>query len=282
MFLKQATLSFHFSYQSTINNFIKTSMKNIIVSLLICCSYFPVSVKANEPLKQLLNDFISTDWPTVLLAKEKIENRESEGISEIIALMDNCTIYKLENTGDLIYPGADKFFGHGQIIDYDIDIACIRAGWILEEITFRNFGFTGIHLPAGELADFVRKTFPEYTASSTKSLDQMDESEKRNLIRKLSIENAKTWWQNSSRQWSRLTALEQALSSKDEKCQVKALFYLRNGRTICTGLNQKFYKTKLSKVINRLSNSETGRVSENAKLIMLDSDFSWLALKPVQ
>jgi hypothetical protein len=31
----------------------------------------------------------------------------------------------------------------------------------------------------------------------------------------------------------------------------------------------------------RLSKSETNRVSENAKLIMLDSDFDWLSIKPV-
>jgi hypothetical protein len=78
-----------------------------------------------------------------------------------------------------------------------------------------------------------------------------------------------------------LDALEQALSSNDEKCQVKALFYLRNGKTQCRGLNQKFYKSHFDKVIAKLTGSTTNRVSENAKLIMLDSDFDWLSLKPV-
>jgi hypothetical protein len=79
-----------------------------------------------------------------------------------------------------------------------------------------------------------------------------------------------------------LASLEKGLNSQDEKSQVKALFYLRNGKTACKGLNQKFYKSKLSKVIEKLSNSSTSRVSENAKLIMLDSDYSWLFIKPVQ
>jgi hypothetical protein len=257
-------------------------MKKILFNLLLCFSFVPFRTTASEPIKQLVDDFLSTDWPTVMLAKEKIENMGSECVPEIIGLLNDCRVYKLQNTADLIYPGAAKFFGHGQIIDYDIDVVCIRAGWLLEELTFRNFGFTGIHLPAAELTDFIRKTFTDYCSvpGNQDQFEQMNENEKRMLIRNLSIERARVWWQDSSRQWNRLSSLVQALNSTDEKTQVKALFYLRNGRTVCAGLNQKFYKSKLSKTIEKLSKSPTSRLSENAKLIMLDSDFSWLALKP--
>lgn len=238
-------------------------------------------MSAGEPVKQLVDNFLSTDWPTVISAKEKMENMGAQCIQEVIGILDNCQVYKLQNTADLIYPGAEKFFGHGQIIDYDIDVACIRAGWLLEELSFRNFGFTGVHLPDGELSDFIRKNFTEYfnAPGNQTQVDQMNENDKRLLIRNLSIERARKWWADSSKQWNRLNALVQALNSSDEKTQVKALFYLRNGKTVCEGLNQKFYRAKLSKPIERLSKSATSRVSENAKLVMLDSDFSWLAIK---
>jgi hypothetical protein len=231
----------------------------------------------------LINHFLSSDWPTVLNAKENIENLGSEGIPEMLLLMNDCKVHKLQNTGDLIYPGAEKFFGHGQIIDYDIDNICVRAGWLLEELTFKNFGFSGIHLSPNELTDFIKNTFPVYfsIAENQKQIETLNEEGKRALICTLSIEKARVWWQATSKQWNRLASLEQGLNSKDEKSQVKALFYLRNGKTACKGLSQKFYKSKLSKLIENLSKSTTNRVSENAKLIMLDSDYSWLMIKPV-
>ncbi len=250
--------------------------------LLVCFNTLSAQSVVHQ-LKSLEADFMSVNWPTVNKAKEGIENMGSAAITDLISMMNECQTIRLNNTGDLIYPGAERFFGHGQIIDYDIDNSCIRAGWLLEEITFMNFGFSGSHLPADELEGFIERNFKEYmaVAENQDRVGQLDETGKRSLICNLSIENARKWWQNSSKQWNRLNALEQALNSNDEKCQVKALFYLRNGVTSCKGLTQKYYKSKLSKVVEKLSKSPTGRVSENAKLILLDSDFTWLVLKPV-
>jgi hypothetical protein len=259
-------------------------MKKYAFYLIINCLFIPIyGGPGNEPIKELIGKFMSADWPSVMVAKEKLENYGSAAIPEIMALMNDCKLNKLKSTGDLIYPGAEKFFGHGQIIDYDIDNTCVRAGWLLEELTFMDFGFSGIHLPANELAAFVKTTFPDYygNAENQKRFNEMDEEAKREAMRSLSIEKAKSWWQISSKQWNRLSALEQALVSTDETCQVKALFYLRNGRTSCKGLTQKYYRSKMAKTVEKLSKAETSRVSENAKLIMLDSDFSWLSIKPV-
>jgi hypothetical protein len=233
-------------------------------------------------MNSLIKAFLSTDWPTVLTAKEKIENLENSGIPEIIGLLSECKVHKLENTGDLIYPGAEKYFGHGQIIDYDIDDICVRAGWLLEDLTFRNFGFTGIHLADQELTGFIRENFPNYCSDPANilQLDQLSATGKRRLIRALSIEQVRSWWPGAASNWNRLQSLEDALKSGNEKCQVKALFYMRNGRTQCTGLDENFYISRLEELVKKLSKSETSRISEHAKLIMLDSDYDWLKIKP--
>jgi hypothetical protein len=259
-------------------------MKRSALYLFLCWIALPVfPLTVNESLGQLMHDFLSTDWPTVLTAKEKIENLGPAGIEDIIAVMNDCRVHELQNTGDLIFPGAEKYFGHGQIIDYDIDDICVRAGWLLEDLTFMNFGFTGIHLPDAELSDFIVHNFPEYNSipANQRQMQELSVTGKRKLIRTLSIERVKSWWKTAAAGWTRLEALEEALNSNDEKCQVKALFYMRNGKTSCRGLNEQFYKSNLEPVIMKLSKVETGRVSENAKLVMLDSDFDWLALKPV-
>lgn len=48
----------------------------------------------------------------------------------------------LQNTADLIYPGTEKFYGHGWSISYDIDWIAVRAAWVLEELTFQDFGYS--------------------------------------------------------------------------------------------------------------------------------------------
>ena len=259
-------------------------MKRFTIYLLLCCLSTSLFSRTNtEPIRQLINDFLSTDWPTVLSAKEKLENIGAEGISDVITIMNECREHKLQNTGDLIFPGAEKYFGHGQIIDYDIDDICVRAGWLLEDLTFMNFGFTGIHLPDNELSGFIRDNFGDYcnNPANRRQVEELSVTGKRKLIRTLSIERVKNWRQNASAEWNRLNALEEALKSQDEKCQVKALFYLRNGKTRCAGLNENFYKTQLESTVMKLTRVTLGRVSENAKLIMLDSDFDWLRIKPV-
>jgi hypothetical protein len=231
--------------------------------------------------ENLLSDFTSTDWPAVLQAKENIENLEANGIPQLISLLDDFSIRKLENSGDLIYPGAERFYGHGQIVDYSIDEISIRAGWLLEEIAFQNFGFTGIHLPEDELTGFIQYNFPEYcdNTRNKQGLNKMTVDEKRELIKSLSIKKAQSWWKQQPDNWTRLDALVSALQSADEKRQVKALFYIRNGKTRCSGLTKTFYQTNIENIVRALSKVDLKRVSENAKLIMLDMDYEWLDMK---
>ena len=255
--------------------------KLLLPLLLICLSNAVSAVNQNEPYDKLIHNFLSNDWPSVLSAKEGLENLESSGIEHMLKIMDNCSLHPLKNTGDLIYPGAEKFYGHGQIIDYDIDDLCVRAGWMLEDLTFQNFGFSGIHLPDAELADFIRFSFPDYynNSANRKAIDKMTTDEKRKLIRSISIDRARNWWNKNSSGWKRLDALSDALSGNDEKRQVKALFYLRNGVTTCSGLSGDIYRTKLENLVIKLSRVDLSRVSENAKLILLDTDMEWMTIK---
>jgi hypothetical protein len=250
-------------------------LSNVIMLLLIC-----LMAKTQIPA-ELMKSFKSTDWKAVKEAKSSIENLQKTAISDLVKLLDNTDKAKLTNTGSLIYPGAEKFFGHGQILDYDIDYLAIRAGWLLEEISFNNFGFSGIHLPKGELITNIKMTFPDYYNNSMnrKKLESASNAEIRTIAQNLSIKAAKTWWESEGSNWTRLDALLDALKSFDEKRQVKALFYLRNGTTKCEGLTKEFYYEEVSKEIVRLSGSDVQRISEHAKLILLDSKLDWLKMK---
>jgi hypothetical protein len=239
-----------------------------------------LAIDAQET-KQLLADFTSSDWQKVKDSKIALENMQGKIMPDLIQMLDNKERVKLANTGSLIYPGAEKFFGHGQILDYDIDYLAIRAGWLIEEITFNNFGFSGIHLPKDEMGDFIRITFPKFynNSNNRKKIDDASETELRSIVQNLAVSEAKAWWKEEGPTFTRLNSLLEALKSYDEKRQVRALFYMRNGTTKCDGLTKDFYYDQLIKEVGRLSSSDIQRISEHAKLILLDSKFEWLALK---
>lgn len=242
---------------------------------------FIVLVLNAQDKKQLLSDFVSADWQKVKAAKIELENLQGNILPDLIQLLESKEKTKLTNTGSLIYPGAEKFFGHGQILDYDIDYIAIRAGWLIEEISFNNFGFSGIHLPQEEMGDFIRITFPDYygNAANRKKIEGASQNELHSIVQDLAVNAAKLWWKDQGSNFTRLKSLVNALQSTDEKRQVKALFYLRNGTSKCDGLSKDVYYNELIREVGRLSSSDIQRISEHAKLILLDTKFEWLALK---
>jgi hypothetical protein len=261
-----------------LNNSVMNTITKFAGVLVI--SFIALVLNAQDK-KQLLADFTGSDWQKVKESKISLENMQMIVIPDLILLLDKKEKVKLTSTGSLIYPGAEKFFGHGQILDYDIDYIAIRAGWLIEETAFQNFGFTGIHLPKDEMSDFIRITFPEYYSNpdNLKKIQLASQDELRSIIQDLAVRQTKKWWEEESVDFSRLNALVDALRSPDEKQQVKALFYMRNGTSKCDGLSKDVYYDLLIKEVGRLSSSDIQRISENAKLILLDTKFEWLALK---
>jgi post-segregation antitoxin (ccd killing protein) len=249
--------------------------------LVVLATSLSFNLWSQAEVDQVLSDFKSDNWAKVSEAKDKLENYEEKAIPKIIALLESPDIIKLKNTGTLIYPGAEKVYGYGQMVDYDIDKIAVRAGWLLEDISFNNFGFNGIHQPDENLIGFIKLTFPDYYNNSTnrKNLENISTTELRKVILQLSVKKAQTWWQEKAEGWTRLNALVDALKSFDEKRQVKALFYIRNGDTKCTGLTKDYYIENISKEIVRLSGSDTQRISENARLILFDTKLIWLEAK---
>ncbi len=255
-----------------------SQVKKLVVFIVLG---FSLNHTYGQGKDELLQMFLSDDWKKVKVAKHELENLGGDIIPQLIELIDDNRFVDLQNTGSLIYPGADRFFGHGQILDYDVDYISIRIGWLIEDITFNNFGFSGVHLPADEAKDFIKLTFPEYynNSGNRKKIDVASKNELRNIIQKLSVKTAKQWWGMQKGNFKRLDGLVSALQSYDEKRQVKALFYMRNGTTKCAGLTTDYYDDILIKEVSRLSRSDVKRISEHAKLIMLDTALDWLKMK---
>src|SRR5215212_9707503 len=111
------------------------------------------AVAATSP--SLEQRFVSAGWQAVYQSEFKLESGGNASLGVLVSLLDRHDVVQLTNTADLIYPGAKTFYGHGWLIDYDLDRVSTRAGWALEELTFENFGFAEGQIREADLLSAV-------------------------------------------------------------------------------------------------------------------------------
>lgn len=166
-------------------------------------------------------DFVSDRWPKVHAASEVL--MVTEGIPVLLEVMAQDKEVVLEETADLIYPGARRFYGHGLKIDYELNWLAGRAGWVLEQLTFEAFGF---HPADITTADVLNAAGPLAKGKSTDEL-RHDPQVKANL-RKRAVQRAQEWWKNQGGKFDREAAARMALTGRDWPKQRRVLAAIRS------------------------------------------------------
>jgi hypothetical protein len=220
------------------------------------------------------------DFGEVYQVKDSIVNRGKEAIPKLIELLKDTSFVKLENTADLIYPGADKFYGHGWIVNYDIDWISVRAAWRLEEITFQNFGYHEQAISEDQLMKLHHQNYSSYLQTGSHSVDFKNKSPRQKLIayRQMLADSVLKWWVANQSSWTRFKALKEALASRDEQRQSLALQFLRFDETKCEGLTLDTYQMELLPLIKKIKDSK-GSEAEQAQLLLDDKEYYWLKSK---
>ena len=263
-------------------------IKNIVISLtsFVCLSLVLAGATTAQQkgsksdiriktISELIEDFTSDDWMgRVAPAESELESRQAESIPEVLKLLDLDKVTKLRNTADLIYPGADRFYGHGWVMDYDVDWIPARAGWLLEELTFQDFGFhEGVVNHDEILMTVIKGKSDSYIAELKEKLKNQDSKKQ---ARTLAIEKAKDWWQTTKKPWKRFEAVEVGLKSNDRKLQYRIFQWLRNGHTKCDGLTLVTFDQLLLPIIKQLSNSSDESIrTEMQYLLESNSKEKW-------
>ena len=152
-------------------------------------------------LDSLTTQFVSSDWPSVRSAKEALESLQAEAIPTLISLLRQDDHVQLKDTADLIYPGASEFWGHGGIVDYDIDWVSVRAGWALEELTFQAFGFREGAIDHDALLKAVMAGKVDVPLSDV--APPMHDAEAKQERRSRAAAKAGDWWTIASEGWNR-------------------------------------------------------------------------------
>jgi hypothetical protein len=231
-------------------------------------------------LDSLINELKQADYRKISAAKDGIVNYQKEAIPKLMALLKETEVQKIKNTTDLIYPGTEKYYGHGGIVYYDIDWICVRAAWVLEEITFQNFGYRDTVLTEDMLFALQMKNYAEYQKNGYYDVDFKSKKPKSELKKYyLSLADSVTkWWDNNKNTWTRFNALKDALVSTDVIRQGLAIQYLRYGETICDGLTIENYTTELKPLVGKISVSKN-KQSSRAQSLLNDKENHWFKTK---
>jgi hypothetical protein len=166
----------------------------------------------------LIQLFSGTEWLDVWRAKLALEARPLSSIPALLELMRDEQ-RKLQNTADLIYPGAETFYGHGFVVNYELDWLSTRAGWALEETTFQDFGFQAGAVSEAELIAAARAGRVDLPLKDVVPPTAPPD----HMTRRLAVARAQEWAKGHLDGWNRFDALVAALRSDSEVRQIRAL-----------------------------------------------------------
>ena len=250
----------------------KIQVTFIIIAAVFACREKQSSVCElnDERLLRLINQFSQSDWQAVYTAKDTLESLERRSLPYLFDLLtkDNEFV-KLTNTADLIYPGATEFYGHGWVIDYDLDWLQIRAGWAIENITFQNFGYRENRITEEDLFEIEKDTalYRKYLETGTYDFKISPDAK-----RKIKETNAKAfqWWKLNEPSWTRLAGIQQAIESNDARRLMDALQYLRFMEHCITGLDRRCFEEKIEPILVELVESTNIDIKRDAQLILED------------
>jgi len=221
--------------------------------------------------------FIAPEWERVYQAEFKLEAGGAASLPVLVRLLDRAEIVRLENTADLIYPGAKMFYGHGWLVDYDLDCLSARAGWALEELTFENFGFSEGIIREADLLEAVKQGRRDTALTNVVGTNLNEKNCAQRHAE--AVARAKSWFRVNGAKWSRFDALKAALNSSDPLRQMKALNWLRFGVTPCPGVSVQTYDKAIRPQVVRLASSDNESIRQQAKLLLDDREHYWFKYK---
>lgn len=217
---------------------------------------------------------------SIYKVKDSIVSYQKEAIPKLIELLKDTSFVKLENTADLIYPGAEKYYGHGWIVNYDIDWISVRASWLLEEITFQNFGYRDSTINEDKLMSLFKHNYNLYLQTGSLEIDFKDKTPRHQLVmyRLKLADSVSKWWEKNKNTWTRFGALKEALANVDEQRQGLALHYLRFEQTLCEGLTLENYINEIKPLVQKIEQSKNSK-AEQAKYLLDDNQYYWFKSK---
>lgn len=210
------------------------------------------------------------DSGAVLQARGHLLNLQQHAIGPLIELMAREELVALEGTADLIYPGADRLYGHGWVVPYDIDWLPVRAGWVFEELVHESLGFD----MAGSFG--AEGAMVAFTADWSRLPPEQRTLEARAAAGREAAERARRW-RAAHPDWTCLGAVREGLHSEERRDATMA--WLRSGRGACEGLTREVYLEELRPLVAAASEADGHAATSEAWRLLRDVELHWLSIK---
>lgn len=211
------------------------------------------------------------------------ENYQKEVIPKLIELIKDTSFIKLENWGPYSFAGSTSYKGHGLYITYYLDWISDRADWILEQITFQDFGYSEWTAAGNEMMKEYKKIYHNEINKIDTTYIYFNDSTTRAQFKKYRLflaDSVLKWWDKNKSTWTKYNALKEALSSKNFQRQYLACNYLINGKTLCEGLTIDNYNKEIKPLLKKIRRHYwTDEFGE--RQILKDKNYNWYKLKTI-
>jgi hypothetical protein len=179
-------------------------------------------------------------------AKDSLSNFQQLALPKLIFLLYSSTRlntdpgdpYTILATGH--YKGPNKV----SIIPYNFDWLSIRAGYVIESLTFINFGYASPYKISENGNGSFKITWNKIATAESLKKD-----------RKIMADKVAAWWKKNSTTWSRFNALKTALKSKDQETVTRGVDFIFGGETKCDGFTKESYEKELKPLLQNLLNT---------------------------
>jgi hypothetical protein len=243
----------------------------------ICQEVLKVDPHGDEVLPIVRSMLCSNEWLRVRIASDVLEYYGETAIPTVMTLIDRTDIVALVGTSDLIYPGATTFYGHGDIVEYDIDCIGTRAGWVLERITFQDFGFRSEVIHEELLLKW--RSFGAHDVPMSRVVPRISQQDRADLS--APVMAARRWWSQSRNEWTRFSGVTNALRSDNAQRQIAVLQWLRNGDIPSRGLTPTSYENEILPLLGALGENKDAEVRRQVLLLLADDEQWWWKWKQI-
>lgn len=143
------------------------------------------------------------------------------------------------------------------IIPYNFDWLSIRAGYVIESLTFIDFGYKSSMKITDSKNGNIKITWNKIATAESLKKD-----------RKMMADKVADWWQKNKTTWSRFNALKTALQSKDLAYINRAVEFIYGGETKCDGFTKERFEKELKPLLAAFTNTTDNELKQKIDHIL--------------
>jgi hypothetical protein len=192
-------------------------------------------------------------------ATDGLVNYQQKALPKMISLLYDKSRLNTDPGDPYTVLATGNYSGHFKvgIIPYNFDWLSVRAGYVIETLTFIDFGYSSTYSKKDVGFGSIKITWDKLVTAETLKKD-----------RKMLADKVAAWWKKNSASWSRFNALKTALQSSDKANVARAVDFIQVGGTKCDGFTKETYEKELKPLLQGLLINADKELKRNIESIL--------------